>query len=144
MTTDFVISIKPAYWELMEEGIKTIEVRRQAMNLLAPDSKVWLYSTLPIAGIVGYAVVKELSYLPVADAWADNFQEIAIAKRDYDNYLSGVAKATLISWGSAYKLHTCLPLKLAQSKIPSFTPPQFYAAFAPPRFLRRRSCHKVF
>ena len=119
-------------------GGKTAELRRQQICKMASGDKVWLYATEPVASIVGYGIVKSVETMSVAQAWREHRAELGITKREYDTYTAAKDRVCLVFWDKISRLDTAIALADAKTRLAQFTPPQFYAQFIAPAWLKRR------
>ena len=83
-----MISIKPRFASSILAGQKTVELRRRFMNL-PKDSKLWIYSTLPVGAIVAFATLRETIRDTPAELWMKYNDRIGIPRCEFDAYFDG-------------------------------------------------------
>lgn len=89
---DVLISIKPAYANLIVDGIKTIELRRRFSENLPAGTKIYIYSTSPEQTVIGECEIKEIIKKPLEKLWSDTATAAMISKQDFDNYFDGLTE----------------------------------------------------
>lgn len=136
--TEFIISLKPEYLDLMLSGEKTIELRKRPLHLLSENSNVWVYGTLPLGAIAALATVKNVLRMSPVAAWKSYRTQIAITKKEYSDYVADSEHVSLVFWEKVKPLSKDFSLSEIRQKDPCFQPPQFYSQFSPPRILKQR------
>ncbi len=86
--------IKPIYSEKIMSGEKKYELRKRLPN--NNIDYILIYSTTPIAKIVGYAEVASTHIKPVKDMWNLVSSLAGISKEDYLDYFNGKENACAI------------------------------------------------
>ena len=135
--SEFVISLKQKYLDLMLAKEKSIELRRRPMHQLTKDSRVWIYGSLPVGAIKAVATVKQVLHLPPDVAWERYSAHIAISESEYMAYVEDSDQVSLVVWDEIQPLVQEFSLSDIRKSIPGFRPPQFYSQFSPPRGLKR-------
>ena len=120
-----IISLKPQYVELVLSGQKSVELRNRIVRL-EPGSRVWIYATKPVGGIVAMADVESVVHAKPAAIWRRYGKEICINKDCFDSYIGNRDCATAMLLTSVRKLHKFLTLDGIRRAVGSFHPPQFY------------------
>ena len=121
-----IISLKPQYVELVLSGQKSVELRNRIVRL-EPGTRVWIYATKPVGGIVAMADVESVVHAKPAAIWRRYGKEICINKDCFDSYIGDRECATAMILTSVRKLHEFLALDGIRRAVGSFHPPQFYA-----------------
>ncbi len=123
---DFVLSIKPEYATKIVEGVKKVELRRRFPPDTVTGARLYVYATVPIQALVGYATISGIEILPVEDIWR-KFQDVAcIARPDFDAYYRGISEGYVIVLKDVVRLAQPIPLTDLKDKL-GFTPPQSFA-----------------
>lgn len=87
---DVLVSIRPAYADKILGGEKTVELRRKFPRSAATGATVLIYSSSPVRAIVGYARIKDVLRLPVAQIWRSHSAAACITKDDFNAYFNGL------------------------------------------------------
>lgn len=130
--SEFIISLKPRYLDLMIDGQKTIELRKRPMRMLGENSRVWIYGILPVGAVRALATVKSVLDLPASIAWKKHGAQIAISEDEYFAYVADSEYVSLIVWEDITLLKDEFSLSELRQNLPFFQPPQFYSQFTPP------------
>ncbi|KXJ51624.1 MAG: hypothetical protein AXW15_04375 [Neptuniibacter sp. Phe_28] len=85
---DAVISIHPIFSQEIKTGRKTVEVRRRGINL-EPETKLWIYETLPNGKIESCAVIDHIFKGTPKDIWESYSEQIGIRFDEFQEYFSG-------------------------------------------------------
>lgn len=139
--SEFIISLKPQYLDLMLSGEKTVELRNRPMYL-PEGSGVWIYGALPVGAIRAYAVVRSVLHLSRTRAWEEYGTYIAIPRSKYRAYVAGADRVSVVVWDEVMWLKDEFSLSDIRESDPYFRPPQFYSQFRPPAKLKRRRAKK--
>jgi predicted transcriptional regulator len=94
-TQNAIISIHPKYANAILSGKKTVELRRRIPNL-KPETKLWIYSTLPVGAIIGSATVENTISDDIENTWINTKDINGISHSDFLKYFSGTEKAICI------------------------------------------------
>jgi predicted transcriptional regulator len=119
-----LISIKPIYVNKLIEGEKTVEIRNRHINLL-PDSRLWIYSTLPKACIQATVRVERVEVGTPTSIWCQYKDSIGVSKERYYHYINGSRSVAAIVMNNVWKLPIDITLQRLRKKVPGFHPPQF-------------------
>lgn len=91
---DILLSIKPKWADLILEGKKTVELRKQWTK--SDDvGRIYLYSSSPVKKIVGWIELRQAVCEDVASLKLDSENESQVPSEDFDAYFSGHEKG----WG---------------------------------------------
>ncbi len=120
-----ILSIHPQYAEAIFAGTKTVEFRRRAISV-PESSRVWVYATQPVGGIVGYFEISE-TVCDTPDAlWREYSSVGEIERSKFEQYFDGCSVGHAIVLREAVELPSLLPLEEIRETCPEFRPPQFY------------------
>ena len=120
-----LISLKPKYVQKILSGEKRIEIRRRPVSL-APDTRLWIYSTLPSGSIEAVAEIESVCLSAPCAIWDQFSSEIGISKQEFYSYVSGRKKISAIFLKKIRKIEPAPTLNCLKSKIGEFHPPQFF------------------
>jgi len=120
-----LISIKPKYVRMILCGEKSIEIRNRPVNL-EPDTRLWIYSTLPKGCLEAVASVQLIKFDSPNMIWKHHQNKIGISRRAFLSYVNGSRKITAIFLKNASRLMPSLTLSDLRSEILGFHPPQFF------------------
>lgn len=90
LNRDILFSVRPKYASKILDGQKTIELRRKFPEHGAGGAMALIYSSSPIRAIVGYAHIKCVVKLPIAQIWKHYGAAACISKKDFYTYFSGL------------------------------------------------------
>lgn len=122
---DFILSIKPEYATKIVDGLKTVELRRRFLDLTVTGAKMYVYATVPIQALVGYATIDRVRRMSVTEIW-DEYQDVSyITRSDFDNYFEGKDAGFVLVLRDPVKLDRPISLAVLKQKI-NFTPPQSF------------------
>jgi predicted transcriptional regulator len=122
---DFVLSIKPEYATKIVDGLKKVELRRRFPYGTVTGARIYIYATVPIQAVIGYATIREVERLPVEQIW-DCYHEVAfIARSDFDDYYRDVELGYVLVLQDAVQLKEQIGISVLKSKL-NFTPPQSF------------------
>ena len=120
-----LISIRPEYVQAMIEGRKRVEFRRRNLRL-APNSRLWIYSTLPTAAVTAVATVTGVDSGTVNAIWRRHGKRGSIGRSDFDKYFLGVDQAFAIEIKCISVLTNGIGLSSLRTAVDGFQPPQTY------------------
>ena len=131
-----LISIKPRYVRRMLDGEKSVEIRNRTVNL-TPDSRLWIYSTLPKGCIEAVAEVGGVEVGTPPAIWHKYGDSLCISQTSYKLYVNGASSVSAIKIKKVSQLPSALSLSMLKLWVPGFHPPQFlkYMADSDPLFL---------
>ena len=107
---DVLLSVKPAYANLLVDGIKTIELRRKFPVDLASGVKCLIYSSSPTQKIIGECKIHKVEKLKIKDLWKATSIEAMISWEDCKSYFIGSEYGYAIHVYAAYRYPTEMPL----------------------------------
>lgn len=109
---DILLSVKPAYANLLVDGVKSIELRRKFPVDLIPGVKCLIYSSSPTQMIIGECKIGKVEKLKIKDLWKLSSIEAMISWDDYKSYFSGAEYGYAIHVYAAYRYP--VEIKLSQ------------------------------
>ena len=119
---NLIISIRPTYAEAILSGVKTVELRRRIPSIEI-GAKLWIYSTLPVGAVIGFAVVEDIIESTPEDIWRLYNRQAGIEQKYYDQYFIGSQKAVALLLGEVEKVNP-VEINLLRTLRKSFHPPQ--------------------
>lgn len=119
---EVIISIKPYYAEEILAGRKTIELRRRIPNI-SKGSRLWIYATMPVGSIIGFATVKNIMKGSPAYIWQESFEQTLVGRDHFDAYFQGAGEAVGLV---LMDIKRCVPASIEKIKLirENFHPPQ--------------------
>jgi len=132
--------IRPIYSEKIMKGEKKYELRKRLPN--SEIDYILIYSTTPIAKIVGYAEVKTTHIKSVQDMWKMVSNCAGISKEDYMDYFHGKENACAIELENVWRFKKPFDVKEINE---NFTVPQSFCYVSTEDFkkLQRRKVEHV-
>ncbi len=125
---DALFSIKPKHVENILSGSKTVELRSRTVNL-EPGTTIWIYSTLPNGCVSAYATVDKVHLASPSIIWKEYSEEIAITKKEFDDYVLGKETVSAICLTNIYQIEPVISLEDLRDNTENFHPPQFFKKF---------------
>jgi predicted transcriptional regulator len=122
---DFLVSIRPHYVDKILAGQKTVELRRRFPESVSVGTVVYIYSTSPVQAVVGFAKIKEVQRLAIADIWKEHADAACISRRDFYDYFSGRKFGFAIVLGAVKAVRNQLTVRELESQF-GIVPPQSY------------------
>ena len=118
-----VMSLKPRYSDLIVEGQKTVELRRQPIsNLEGRD--VYVYATSPAMELrCGFKVAKVVSG-SVLEVWTQLFDRTGICKKEFLKYFAGCATAYALEIEAVWMFKNPVSLDNLRDSFGGFVVPQ--------------------
>jgi predicted transcriptional regulator len=123
---DFVLSIKPEYATKIVEGLKQVELRRRFPYGTVTGARIYVYATVPIQAVIGYATIQEVERLPVEVIWASYHQVAYIARKDFEDYYHDSDSGYVLVLRDPVRLQNPVSISELKSEL-NFTPPQSFA-----------------
>lgn len=102
-----------------------IELRRRKPDVPI-GTRVWIYTTVPVARVEGYATLSETITLPKAEFWSLYKTEAGVSQDDFDRYFDGLADANGLRLVNIQKLTSSISLDGLRREANGFHPPQFF------------------
>ena len=123
--TDILISVLPHYVERFLSGAKTVELRRRPI-MVAPESRVWIYSKRPRGVVELLAVVASVHVNSPRTIWRKFGDRTGLLRCDFDKYFEGIKRGCAIEFSEVVPLNPVLPIQSIRVKVGRFLPPQFF------------------
>lgn len=122
---DILISLEPRHAENILIGIKTVELRKRKIDV-KPNTRLWLYSKKPVAGVVGHVSIQATITLEPSKMW-DQFGDcIKVTKKEFFDYLGDREFAYGLMLEHPHRLEKIVSLDAIRSAKVAFAPPQFF------------------
>ena len=118
-----LISIRPKHVKDIFSGRKTIELRKRSPSLNT-GARLWIYSTLPDAKILGAVTVESVEKGSPNCIWKKYGSDAAICRTEFDTYFEDCAQAVAIKIKDPIMLPQTLDLQTLQRMISNFRPPR--------------------
>jgi predicted transcriptional regulator len=120
-----LISLAQRHAENIFAGRKQIELRRRTMHV-SPGTIVWVYVTLPVGSLVGWAKITAVHRGTPAALWEQFGLVSGLSESEFLDYLAGVEEGVVLVLEDAR--HLCSPFSLAAIRqiAVGFNPPQFF------------------
>ncbi|MGI5340557.1 ASCH domain-containing protein [Streptomyces sp. CA-181903] len=119
-----LLSVHPRFAAAILAGTKTVEVRRRRVAA-PPGIPVLLYATAPTMAIVGAARIASVHVASPREVWSAGRASAGISRREYDEYMSGAARASGLTLEGAVSFEFPVPLAALRAS-GAFHPPQSY------------------
>lgn len=126
-----LISLHPRFADAMDNGEKTVELRRR-FPVVPAGTPILIYATLPRGELYGWARVIQVHSQPISELWEAFSSRVAVTKEEFDQYFFGCERGFAVELSSFEKLANPLQLARLRASIPGFHPPQSF------RYLRNR------
>lgn len=128
-----LISIKPAYVDLIFSGNKTVELRRVLPKNLPDNTEVIIYASSPTKSIVGKARIKNIEEQPIDKLWKNFGHRTGITFEYFKEYFKGKDRGYGLILDKIEKFSAPYPLCSLRDTL-NFSPPQSYM-YTPPSLL---------
>lgn len=125
MPKTLLLSIKPAFADLIFAGTKTVELRRTRPNVIAGDTLA-IYVSSPSMILKGFARIRGVSAGTPTTLWRRHGAQTGIDRRTFVDYFDGATMAYGIMLTDVRLLAETHSLKSLRNLLPGFTPPQVY------------------
>jgi predicted transcriptional regulator len=119
-----IISIHPKHVAHIRAGLKTVEIRKRKVAL-SPGSYLWIYTTLPVGAIQLVVEIAGIDVLSPGHAWKRFEDAIRISRSEYEEYVDGRDRISVIRLGKVMRLSNSLSLATLRRGKDGFHPPQF-------------------
>jgi len=125
--TNAAISLKPQFLQRILDGSKTVELRRRRLYL-APNTQLWLYSTLPTGSFIAVASIGCIHHGTPQAVWKRYSQKTGLSRAEYYSYAEGATWVTAIELARVTQLVRAVPLSEIRTHSKRFQPPQCIVA----------------
>ncbi len=122
---DIVFSIRPQYSKKIEEGRKTVELRRRFPASVPSGTIALIYSTSPIRALTGIAEIEEVVKQSPCHMWSQFSAAACVTRSEFDTYFEGLEIGFAIKLRRARPLRRPLALAELRNRF-SFKPPQSF------------------
>lgn len=120
-----LISLAPRHAQNIFDGIKHVELRRRALNVV-PGTYVWIYVTLPVGMLMGRAKVAAVHTASPSSLWRKYGAVSGLEKGEFLGYLDGLEHGVVLALEDVKTLREPLSLDTLRAIAIGFNPPQFY------------------
>jgi predicted transcriptional regulator len=122
---DFVLSIKPEYATKIIAGEKTVELRRRFPPGTVTGALAYVYATVPIQAVIGWATIADVRSMAVPQIWAEFERAACIGPDDFWQYFGNLKNGYVLVLERPRAL--AHPVKLSELRASlNFVPPQSY------------------
>lgn len=125
-----MISLKPAYGELVLSGSKTVELRNRIVRI-KPYTKIWIYVKRPVGKIVAHADVKHVIHGHPSVIWNEYREQMCIDRVHFEDYVGERSLVSAVVMQKMKKLDEPVSIGGIRHVLSAFQPPQFYSRIAP-------------
>jgi len=139
ISRDVVFSVKPQYSEKIQDGSKTVELRRRFPVSVPAGTVALIYSTSPMQALTGIAEIEGVIKCSPDDIWQNFSHQTCVARADFESYFAGVDRGFAIKLRRARPLRRAVDLAELRGRF-SFEPPQSFL-YAKPQ-LRKALCYE--
>lgn len=130
-----LLSIRPAYADLIASGAKTIELRRRFPNL-PMGSLLVFYATKPVGAVLGLAQLRSITAETLPRLWRKFGLASRVSKHTFDRYFDECSEGFAIEISDFVPFTPPLSLVELRETWPEFIPPQSYR-YVPDIVLRK-------
>ena len=120
-----LLSLHPRFAEALLAGDKCVELRRRRPRL-PEGTKLWFYSKVPVASVVGVGTVRDVVTDCPHAVWERFSQCAGVSSGAFEAYLGGAVACSAIRFSDIAAVATPLPLDELRGFQPGFRPPQFF------------------
>ena len=110
MKDSVLISIKPAFAELIVEGIKRVELRR-SFPVSNIGKKCFIYSSSPTQAVIGDCLISNIEKLSIEELWSKYSDTAMICWDDFKSYFEGKEFGYAISISKPKRYEKSVDLK---------------------------------
>ena len=121
-----IISIKPRYVDLVLSGEKSVELRNRVVRMNS-GTRIWIYATRPVSGIVALAEVASVVHGAPVDIWNRFEREMCIDQICFESYTRNRGCVSALMLTSIRRMKPSVTLDRIRRSVGDFQPPQFYA-----------------
>jgi predicted transcriptional regulator len=128
-----LLSLHPRFARLIYSDEKRAELRRVGPS--RPIRIAYIYETAPVCRVTGWVRFLDIETDASENLWDKYGADLAISLTEFQSYVSGCTRPTVLSIESHRRFRRHIPLKNLHT--PS-RPPQSYCYFEPGRPIHRR------
>jgi predicted transcriptional regulator len=131
-----LLSIKPHYATLIEQGLKVVEFRRRFPRRIQ-SARVLFYVTAPVQQIQLQGEIDHVQRAAPVELWRDFWRLAGVGREQFDSYFEGREDGIALILRKIRRLTR--PLDLASTRLRSirFKPPQSLSVLPPDSALLR-------
>src|SRR4051812_48787728 len=89
-TQSILISVRPAFANLLVNGTKTVELRRRFPQEIKSGTRIIIYATLPVGKVIGECRVLEVRKQSLDELWRDSATKAMVPWEFFKRYFDGV------------------------------------------------------
>ena len=123
MEREILISVKPAFANLIVAGVKKVELRR-SFPITAEGKKSYIYSSSPTKAVIGECYISKVEKLPINEIWKRYSEDSMIGWSDFKSYFSGKEYGFAISFKKHKRYEKSMALR--SNKFSMARPPQSF------------------
>jgi predicted transcriptional regulator len=120
-----LLSIKPKFALQIIDGTKTIELRRKFPTETVIGGIAVIYASSPLQKIIGYAFIKNVSFLTADKIWSKYGEESKVQKDFFYKYYDNLTHGFAIHLEKPLQLKRQLSLRELKNEY-DINPPQSY------------------
>lgn len=121
---DVIISVHNCHARNFQNGRKTVELRRKAVDL-RPGTRVWIYSKLPCGSVEMIGIVERVVRASPGYLWRTFGAKTAVTKREFSEYFGDCRGGCAILLRDIRRLQPSVKLATIRRVSNEFHPPQF-------------------
>lgn len=125
-----LLSLKPVYADLVFEGLKTAELRRNLTSQLE-NQEVYIYVSSPVCALRGGFRVGQVWHGSPDEVWSIVSDMASVEKQDFDAYYAGKAIAYALEITSVWEYEKPVGLCKLRNWFPNFVVPQSWRYIRP-------------
>lgn len=120
-----LLSVRTPHVDRLLDGTKTVELRRRGWRVPS-GTLMLLYASGHRRALVGSLVVEGIETGPLDGIWSRYGGDVALTRKEFDDYLTGTNQAVAIRVGLARRLEEPIGLEELRRRCPMFTAPQTF------------------
>lgn len=128
--SSLLLSLKPRYADLVFEGLKTAELRRNLTSLLE-NREVYIYVSSPVCALRGGFRIGQIWCGSPEEVWSIVSGLASVEKQEFDAYYAGKAIAYALEITSVWEYEEPVGLSELRNWFPNFVVPQSWRYIRP-------------
>jgi predicted transcriptional regulator len=120
-----LLSIKPEFATQIIKGKKQVELRKKFPQKQVIGELAFIYASSPIQALIGYAIIKDISFLFTNELWEKYGSQSNVNKNFFDQYFKNTNQGFAIHLINPIHLKRTIPLKELKEKY-NICAPQSY------------------
>lgn len=137
-----LISLKPCYADLVFEGLKTAELRRQIPRYIQ-NRDVYIYVSSPVMELRGGFRVGHIWSGSPDDIWSTVSKLAGVSREVFDDYYKGKNVAFALEILKVWEFTNPVSLETLRNRFPDFVVPQSFRYLKPPEQRSFRSLKRL-